>query len=109
LYNIDQDHDYPFAYNVDDSDVSGLRDCLARLAGIGYSESVVCERLGLKDLCDLQMRALPIYRKERLAQRNPLDIAIDLFLLQGKVNAWNWTGCLTNSIMRFWRDRGPDN
>lgn len=74
-------------YAVDDADVSGLQDCLARIAATGYSETAVRERLGLKDISDLQMRAIPIYRKERLARRSPLDTAIDLFLLQGVVQA----------------------
>jgi hypothetical protein len=37
----------------------------------------------LADIVDLQWKALPMYRKERLAERDALAVAIDLFLLQG--------------------------
>ena len=45
-------------------DVHGptLTGALARLASIGFSEAGVCRRLGLEDLDDLQLRAIPIYR-----------------------------------------------
>ncbi|MBF0499667.1 MAG: methyltransferase [Candidatus Riflebacteria bacterium] len=72
-------------FNVDDADVPALRDILARIAATGYSESAVSERLSLKDINDLQMRALPIYRTECLSARTSLDTAIDLFLLQGTI------------------------
>ena len=42
-------------------------------------------RLGLADLGDLLVRAIPIYRQERLGARDPLASAIDLFLLQGSI------------------------
>ncbi len=71
----------------DDTGADALGRCLAHVLSIGYSESKVRERLGLGDLSDLQMRAIPIYRKERLSRRCPLDTAIDLFLLQGLVPA----------------------
>ncbi len=45
------------------------------------------ERLGLRDITDLAWRSLPIYRDERLTERDPLALAIDLFLLQGAVAA----------------------
>jgi SAM-dependent methyltransferase len=77
----------PSAYLVNDADVPALHDSLARITAAGYSETRVCQRLGLKDINDLQMRALPIYRKEHLAGRAPLDTAIDLFLLQGIIPA----------------------
>jgi hypothetical protein len=65
------------------ADVPKLRGAISRLAGVGYAESLVKERLGLEDLAELQWRCLPIYRSERLASRDPLALAIDLFLLQG--------------------------
>jgi hypothetical protein len=73
------------AYLLNDADGSALHHVLAHLAANGYSERGVRERLGLRDISELQMRALPIYRKERLAERAVLDIAIDLFLLQGAI------------------------
>jgi len=69
-------------YDADSTNVSGA---LSRLAAIGYGEAGVRERLGLEDLAELQMRALSIYRQERLQLRDPLATAIDLFLLQGTV------------------------
>ena len=76
-----------FSYKLNTDDIVTLRTILTNIAGIGYSESTVCDRLGLKDICDLQMRSLPIYRKERLMERSHLDIAIDLFLLQGAIRS----------------------
>ncbi len=58
---------------------------MAHLAGIGYTETGVCQRLGLSDLTELLWRALPIYRAEKLAVRDPLAAAIDLFWLQGRI------------------------
>jgi len=56
---------------------------LSRLEALGCTEAAVAARLGLEDLNDLQLRALPIYRQERLEERDPLALAIELFLLQG--------------------------
>jgi len=75
------------SYFVDPADVSGLRDAVSKLASLGYSEAFLRERLGLEDLADLQWRPVPIYRAERLAGRDPLALAIDLFLLQGALPA----------------------
>jgi hypothetical protein len=75
------------SFSVDQADVPGLQDAVSRVAGVGYSENRVRERLGLEDLADLQWRALPIYRAERLTCRDALAIAIDLFLLQGVLAA----------------------
>jgi methylase of polypeptide subunit release factors len=60
---------------------------LSRLAAIGYDEAGVRERLGLDDLNDFQMKALPIYRAERLQPRDALAAAIDLLLLEGELPA----------------------
>jgi carbamoyltransferase len=68
---------------VDDADISGVRGVLSKLAGVGYSESSITERLDLEDLADLQWRFAPIYRSEHLVSRDSLALAIDLFLLQG--------------------------
>ncbi len=71
------------SFVVDPADVPGLRDVVSKLAGVGYSERLVASRLGLEDLASLQWRHVPIYRSERLALRDTLALAIDLFLLQG--------------------------
>src|ERR1035437_7859693 len=73
----------PASFLVDHADLPTLRDTVAKLAALGYSESVLRERLGLEDLADLQWRRLPMYRAERLAGRDPLALATDLLLLQG--------------------------
>ncbi|HEV3331132.1 MAG TPA: methyltransferase [Bryobacteraceae bacterium] len=77
----------PATFLVEPADVFKLRNAVAKLAGVGYSENLVRDRLGLEDLCDLQWRHVPIYRAERLAYRDPLALAVDLFLLQGDVPA----------------------
>ena len=70
-----------------DRDPAGCSAALARLSAIGFTEAAVRDRLGLKDLSDLQMRALPIYRAQRLHERDPQACAIDLLLLQGTLPA----------------------
>jgi len=72
---------------VDPADIPSLRYAVSKLAGAGYSEGAVIERLGLEDLSHLQWRHVPIYHTERLANRDPLALAIDLFLLQGTLPA----------------------
>ncbi len=72
----------PATFLIDDADVPALRGLIAKTASLGFSEKIVRERLGLDDLTELQWRALPAYRKERLAGRELLDLAIELFLLQ---------------------------
>jgi hypothetical protein len=73
----------PASYLVEQADEPALRQAISNIARTGYSEKVVRERLGLDDLTELNWRALPAYRAERLAGRDPLALAIDLFLLQG--------------------------
>jgi len=75
------------SFMVDDADVPALREAIANVARAGYSEGSVRERLGLDDLTDLQWRALPMYRAERLIKRDPLDLLTELFLLQGALPA----------------------
>src|SRR5271168_4903437 len=75
------------SFFVDDADVPGLRDAISKLARIGYSEILIRGRLGLGDLADLQWRLVSVYRSERLATRDALALAIDLFLLQGALPA----------------------
>lgn len=70
---------------VDDADVTSLRNIVKHLADIGFGERLVRERLGMADLTEIRWRALPIYREEQLAARDPLASAIDLFLLQGAI------------------------
>ncbi len=72
---------------IGDADVPALRQAVAGIGAAGYCEAAVRERLGLGDLCDLYWRNLPVYRDECLAERDPLALAIDLFLLQGTLNA----------------------
>jgi methylase of polypeptide subunit release factors len=73
----------PASFLVNNADAPALREAMAKLAQIGYTEAAVRERLGLPDLADLHWRSVPIYRAERLSTRDPLDLAIELFLLQG--------------------------
>jgi len=68
---------------ADNADVPALRAAIAKLAALGYSESGISNCLGLQDLAGLQWRLVSIYRSELLAGREPLALAIDLFLLQG--------------------------
>ena len=75
----------PATFLVEETDLPALRNVLQQLARIGYCEAKVRERLGLADVTDLLWRALPVYRAERLAVRDPLSLAIDLFLLQGVI------------------------
>ncbi len=74
-------------FSVQDVHEPAVNDVLARLNIIGYSEVAVTKRLGLADICELQIRLIPVYRKECLTANSPLDIAIDLFLLQGTIKA----------------------
>jgi methylase of polypeptide subunit release factors len=76
----------PFLLEESDADLAGLREALAGIGRTGYSEAAVRERLGLADITDLNWRHLPMYRDERLARRDPLSLAIDLFLLQGALD-----------------------
>jgi Methyltransferase small domain len=71
------------SFVVDDADVPALRQAVSNIARLGYSEKAARERLALDDLTELNWRALPVYREERLAGRDPLALAIELFLLQG--------------------------
>jgi carbamoyltransferase len=64
----------------------GVREAFLRLSDIGYDESAVCERLELEEITDITWRAIPIYRKEKLFAREPLECAIDIFLLQGALS-----------------------
>jgi hypothetical protein len=77
----------PASFLVYDADVPALRQTVGNLVRLGYSEEAVRGRLGLSDLTELRWRALPAYRAERLAGRDPLALAIDLFLLQGALPA----------------------
>jgi hypothetical protein len=72
---------------IDQRDVPDFRMAMAEIAGQGYSEAAVCQRLGLGDITDLKWKALPIYRDEKLAERDAQALAMELFLLQGAVAA----------------------
>jgi hypothetical protein len=73
----------PAPFLVDDADVPSLRQAILGIGRIGYCEAAVRQRLGLHDIADLNWRDLPVYRDQRLAERDTLALAIDLFLLQG--------------------------
>ena len=72
-------------FTIAAADVPILRSALLQLTRIGYGETQICKRLGLKDLTELHWRALPIYRAEQLTVRDSQASAIDLFLLQGTI------------------------
>jgi hypothetical protein len=87
----------PASFFVHHNDVPGLQDFLSKLSGVGYSEGLIGKRLGLEDISNLQWRLVSIYRSERLTSRDPLDLAIDLFLLQGTLPADELNQLLTAS------------
>lgn len=76
----------PATFLVDDSDLPALRRAALHLSRIGYSENTIKKRLTVSDIKDIQWRAMPIYRKQHLSLRAPLDCAIDLFFLQGIIS-----------------------
>jgi hypothetical protein len=74
------------SFLLNDADVPAIREVMAKISRIGYTETAVQERLGLQDISALHWRNVPIYRAERLLKRDPLDLAIELFLLQGTLS-----------------------
>ena len=76
-----------FGFAIETRDHRALQSIVSRVAGLGYHEKGICERLELPDISELQWRALPIYRQEKLHRRELLDLAIDLLLLQGTLAA----------------------
>ncbi len=70
------------SFSLANADIAPLGAVLANLARLGFSETGLRDRLGLRDIADLNWRSLPVYRDERLHRRDPLDLAIDLFHLQ---------------------------
>ena len=89
------------AFRLDPADGPKLRESMRKLDAIGYSETRVRERLNMEDLADLQWRLLPIYCAEHLANRDPLALAIDLFLLQGAVTTDELNRLFTASGTRW--------
>lgn len=77
----------PAPFLIDPADVPDFRVAISEISGTGYSETAVRDRLGLADITDLKWKALPIYRAERLAECDPLALAIEIFLLQGAIPA----------------------
>jgi len=77
----------PASFIADRANVRGIRDVVSKLSAVGFSESSVGKRLGLEDLADLQWRLVSMLRAECLTRRDPLALAIDLFLLQGSLPA----------------------
>lgn len=70
---------------IEPADLSDFRRAIAEIVRAGYSEIPVRNRLGLADLTELRWKAVPIYRDERLVERDALAVAIELFLLQASV------------------------
>jgi len=85
----------PAAFVIDSADLSQFRQAVQEIARAGYSESVIRDRLGLADIADLRWKARPIYQQERLRKRDPLALAIELFLLQGAIPAAELDGLLS--------------
>ena len=77
----------PAAFVVDSADLSQFRQAIQEIARAGYSETEVRERLGVADIAEVRWKVRPIYQAERLRERDPLAVAIDLFLLQGNAPA----------------------
>jgi hypothetical protein len=72
-------------FDLDNVDREQLRHVSEKLRSIGYSERGVRKRLGLSRLSDLTLKSYPYYIHDRLSRREPLDLAILLFLLQGVI------------------------
>ncbi len=70
-------------FGLNETDAPILNKALSLLSRIGYNETDICKRLNILDMNDLTWRSIPIYRMEQMSARDTLDIAIDLFLLQG--------------------------
>src|SRR5580704_8016380 len=77
----------PAPFLAGDADVPALRQAISCIGRVGFCEAAVLERLGLQDITDLQWRKSCIFRDERLTVRDPLALAIDLFLMQGALTA----------------------
>ena len=75
----------PAPFLVDAGDVPDFQTALCEISSSGYTETAVRERLNLTDITDLKWKALPIYRAERLAERDAQALAMELFMLQGAV------------------------
>jgi len=75
----------PAPFVVEAGDISEFRTAISEIAKSGYTETAVRDRLDLADITDLKWKALPIYRAERLAERDAQALAMELFLLQGAV------------------------
>ncbi len=85
----------PAAFVIDSADLSQFRQAVQEIASAGYSETLVRDRLGLADIAELRWKARPVYQEERLTERDPLALAIELFLLQGAIPAWELDALLS--------------
>lgn len=85
-------------------------DALRRVGGLlraaGYTEEGVRDRLGLDDIGQIRLEAYPHYVGHRLRRRDPLDLAILLFLLQGVVAVEELDALLDADARRVLRDAG---
>jgi len=73
------------AFDIDKIDGEQLRATGDTLRAAGFNERTVRKRLGLSRLSDLRLESYPYYIHDRLARREPLDLAILIFMLQGIV------------------------
>ncbi len=72
-------------FDLERIDPDGLRRVAGILRSVGYTEQGVRDRLGLDDLVGVRLSAYPHYHHRSLRRREPLDVAISLFLLQGTI------------------------
>ena len=77
----------PAPFLIDDADLPALRNAIVNIAGAGYCEAGIRQRLGLSDIIDLHWHALPVYRMKQSTVRDELTSAIDLFLMQGAISS----------------------
>lgn len=78
--------------------ITALKKLLLSLQEIGYCEKIICNRLSLSNISEISWRFIPVYRKKYLSSREPVDCAIDLFLLQGSITQHEYETLLDESI-----------
>jgi hypothetical protein len=93
-------------FDLERIDPDGLRRVGGLLRGAGFTEKGVRERLGVEDISQLSLSNYPHYESHRLRRRSPLDLAISLFLLQGRTTVEELDGLLDADARRLLRDAG---
>lgn len=58
-------------------------DIFCTFRKLGYTQEIICKKLELSSIGELNWRAIPVYRMEQLQDRSQLSCIIDMFLLQG--------------------------